>query len=285
MNPRDGAGFVEEFMSWLYNTRAGRRLRPLLLESKRLHRLVEWYAETSLSRAHIAYAVRKYGIDLAEVAIPAQGFASFNGFFTRELKPGARPFDLDPDVLVSPADARLFVLPSVPRDVSFQVKGVAFSIPELLANHAEAEIFDRGSVAIFRLYAEDCHRLYFPCAGVPRAPRQITGHFYAVTPFPGNDVSHFAINQRTVTRFDSERLGPMAFVDIGGFCISSIVATFEPDQPVAKGDPKSYFRYGGSTLVVVATRGSVRYDPHLIAVSARGEETRVKIGQRVAVKA
>ena len=170
-----GGGFVESLMSWLYNDRTGRRVRPLLLESRRLHQLVEWYAETSMSRAHIAYVVRKYGIDLSEVDVPEGGFASFNSFFTRRLKPGARPLDLDPAVFTSPADAKLLVLPSVGLDEPVEVKGVTLSLSGLLDNVDDAERFDRGSVAIFRLYAEDCHRLYFPCAGVPREPRRIAG--------------------------------------------------------------------------------------------------------------
>lgn len=276
------SGFVERLMSWLYTSPVGRRVRPLLLESQKVHELVDWYADTSLSRRHIDYAVRNYDIDLDEVRIPEGGFASFNDFFTRKLQPGARPSDPDPDVLVSPADGQLFVLPELRRDTELVVKGVAFELRQLLADDEEAALFDGGSAGIFRLYARDCHRIYFPCAGVVHAPRRIAGHYYAVTPFPGNDISHFARNQRVVTRFDSDAFGPLAFVDIGGFCISSIVSTATPDTHVDKGDEKSYFRYGGSTLVMLATRGAVQYEPRFVAASARGDETPIQIGERVA---
>ncbi len=275
-------GFVDRLMPWLYTSRVGRRIRPLLLESRQLHELVDWYADTRMSRRHIDYVVSTYGIELAEVEVPAGGFASFNDFFTRRLKPGVRPFDPAPDVLVSPADGHLLVVPELRRDTEVLVKGVSFDPGQLLADDREAEIFDGGSAAIFRLYAADCHRIYFPCSGVARPPRRIPGHYYAVTPFAGNDVSHFARNQRTVTRFDTDAFGPLAFVDIGGFCISSIVSTFTPDRRVHKADEKSYFRYGGSTVVMLATRGVLRYEPRLVAASAAGDETPVKIGERVA---
>lgn len=276
------SGFVERLFPWLYTSPVGRRVRPLLLESKRVHELVDWYADTALSRRHIDYAVRTYGIELDDFIVPPGGFTSFNDFFTRKLKPGARPLDPDPDVLVSPADGQLLVLPELRSDTELVVKGVAFELRQLLADDAEAALFDGGSAGIFRLYARDCHRIVFPCSGVVHAPRRIAGHYYAVTPFPGNDVSHFARNQRVVTRFDSDAFGPLAFVDIGGFCISSIVSTATPGAHVEKGDEKSYFRYGGSTLVLLATRGAVQYDARFIAASARGDETPIQIGQRVA---
>jgi phosphatidylserine decarboxylase len=278
------SGFVERLLPWLYTSPVGRRVRPLLLESPRVHQVVDWYADTSLSRRHVDYAVRTYGIDLGEVQVPDGGFASFNDFFTRKLKPGARPIDPGPDVLASPADGQLFVLPEVHRDTELVVKGVTFELRQLLADEGDAALFDGGSAGIFRLYARDCHRLYFPCSGVVHAPRRIAGHYYAVTPFHGNDISHFSRNQRVVTRFDSDAFGPIAFVDIGGFCISSIVSTATPGAHVEKGDEKSYFRYGGSTLVVLATRHAVRYEPRFIAASANGTETPVKIGERVACR-
>lgn len=276
------SGFVDRMLPWLYTNPVGRRIRPLLLESRWVHELVDWYAETSLSRRHIDYAVRTYGIDLDEVEAPDRGFASFNDFFTRRLKPGARPIDPDPDTLVSPADGQLLVLPELRRDTELVVKGVAFELRQLLFDDGEVAVFDGGSAGIFRLHARDCHRIYFPCSGVVHPPRRIAGHYYAVTPFPGNDISHFARNQRVVTRFDSDGFGPLAFVDIGGFCISSIVSTATPGAHVQKGDEKSYFRYGGSTLVMLATRGAVRYEPSVVAASAGGAETPIKIGVRVA---
>lgn len=275
-------GVVEGFMSWLYTSAIGRRVRPLLLESKRLHAFVDWYADRPASRVHIGYAVRKYGIDLAEAEVPPGGFASFNDFFTRRLRPGARPFDPDPAAFCSPADGQLTVVPEVEEGTRFEVKGAAATLAELLGDDREARLFAGGSVAVVRLYARDCHRLYFPASGVPREPRRVAGHHYAVTPFPGNDVSHFAVNQRTVTWFDSDAFGPLALVDIGGFCISSIVSTFRPGARVAKGDEKGTFRYGGSTHVICARRGALRYEPRFVAASAAGEETPVVIGTRIA---
>jgi len=275
-------GFVEHLFAWLYTSRLGRRVRPLLLESKRLHAFVDWYCDTRLSRAHIDYVVRRYRIDLSPVEVPAAGFRTFNDFFTRRLKPGARAFDPDPSVLCSPADSHLFVLPEVDRKTAVEVKGVPMNLSEMLDSDRDAAAFDGGSVAVFRLHARDCHRVYFPCAGVPHAPRRIAGHHYAVTPFPGNDVSHFAVNQRTVTWFDSDTFGPMAFVDIGGFCISSIVATFTPGLRVTKGGEKSCFRYGGSTHVICAPRKALHYEPRFVAASKAGNESPVVIGERVA---
>ncbi|MBI3073041.1 MAG: phosphatidylserine decarboxylase [Deltaproteobacteria bacterium] len=300
------------FFRFMMTNALGRRLQPLVFESRALHRAVERYADSAHSRRLIARFAARAGIDMSEMIVPPGGFKSFNDFFTRRLKPELRPFDRDPNVFASPADSKLQVFPSLHEGARLDVKGVRFTLAELLDDAELASAFEGGAAAIFRLYLADCHRLYFPCDGVPGVPRLVPGAYYSVSPLPGNDIAlyspqrcesqrlscaakmgrpterrlnptFFTRNQRTVTTFDSARFGRLALVDVGGFLISSIESVFNPGRTVKKGDEKSRFRFGGSTLVVLFPKNRIAFDDDLVRHAAAGYEVRVRIGERVGV--
>jgi phosphatidylserine decarboxylase len=271
------------FFRFLMTNSVGKRLRSLVFESRTLHAAVERYADGAHSRRLIDWFASRAKIALNEMVVPPTGFQSLNDFFTRRLKTELRPFDRDPHVFASPADAKLQVFPVLREGTRLDVKGVGFSLTELLDDTLLAESFHGGSAAIFRLYLADCHRLYFPCDGTPGVPRLIPGAYYSVSPVPGNDVAFFTKNQRTVTTFDTARFGRLAFVDVGGFLISSIDSVFNPGRPAQKGDEKSRFRFGGSTLVVLFPKSGIKFDDDLVKHAAAGYEVRVRIGERVGV--
>ncbi len=274
-------GGVEALLDWLHASAAGRRVRAALSRSRLLHRAVELAADSRASARLVPWAVRRYGIDLAEADVPAGGFPTFNAFFTRALREGARPVDPDPRALVSPGDGHLLLVAPLDADVRLTVKGVAAPLAAILGDAALAERYRGGTAAVLRLYVPDCHRLAFPCAGVPSAPRLLPGGYHAVTPRPGNDVPFLALNRRAVSVLETEGFGALALVDVGGFLVGSIRHLYVPGAPVRKGDPRSLFRFGGSTLVLVAAPGRVRFRDDLVAAGARGEETRVRLGEAI----
>lgn len=273
---------MDRFLGWLYVTRLGRCLRPLFLRNALLHRVLRAYAGTRSSTRFIGPVVRAYGVDLGEAVVPPGGFRSFNEFFVRAVRPGARPFDPDPDALASPADSRLLLVEDLSPNALVAVKGTSFDLAGLLGDRDLAEEFEGGIAAIFRLAPGDCHRLYFPCDGRTHAPRRLGGAYYSVTPFPGNDRPFLSLNRRTVSLFESERFGTICFVDVGGFLISSIRFVHGPGAVVKKGGERSLFEVGGSTLVMLCRRGAAEFRDDLRAASARGDETPVRIGEGVA---
>lgn len=275
------SGGVEALLRWLHASPAGRRVRAVASRSRLLHRAVERVADSRLSARLVPWAARRYGIDLAEAEVPPGGFPTFNAFFTRALRPGARPVDPDPGSLVSPGDGHLLVADRLGEDVRLTVKGVAAPLAAILGDGELAARYLGGAAAILRLYVPDCHRLVFPCAGVPAAPRVLAGEYHAVTPRPGNDVSFLALNHRAVCLLETEPFGRLALVDVGGFLVSSIRHVFPVGARVEKGDPRSLFRFGGSTLLLVAPPGRVRFREDLLAASGRGEETRVRLGEAI----
>jgi phosphatidylserine decarboxylase len=273
---------VERLLDWLHASPIGRRLRPLLTGSRLLHAAVERLADAPASARLVPWAVRSGGIDLAEAVVPRGGFPTLNALFTRTLRPGARPVDPDPSTLVSPADARLLAVTPLDDGARFEVKGVFYDAATLLADAALAHRYAGGAALIFRLYLADGHRLAFPCEGVVSAPRLIPGGHESVSPRPGHPGPVLQRNRRTVTTLDTRRFGRLALVDVGGFLVSSIRHLAPGGARVAKGQPRSLFRLGGSTLVLLAPAGALSVAPSILAASARGEEWPVRLGAAVA---
>jgi len=280
-DPRLSPDRLEALLDWLQASRTGRRLRGALGRSRLLHAAFSALADARVSAALVPWAARRWGIDLAEAEVPEGGFGSFNAFFARALRPGARPIDRDPAVLVSPADGHACALASLGEGSRLPVKGASATVAELLADEALARAYRGGAAAVFRLYLPDCHRTHFPCDGTPGPPRVIPGDHHAVTPRPGNDVPWLARNARTVTLVETPRFGRLALVDVGGFLVGSIRHLAAPGPPAAKGDVRAAFLFGGSSLVLLAPPGRVRFREDLCAAGAAGEEIRVSIGEAV----
>jgi phosphatidylserine decarboxylase len=272
---------MERLLDWLYGSATGRWLRPLLTRSRLLHAAVGRFAESRCSRRLVPWMVARYGIDLGEAVVPSGGFPTLDALFARSLREGARPIDPDPSTLVSPADGRLLVAGPIDGSLRLAVKGVSFPVHALVADGALARGLVGGTAAVFRLYAADCHRLVFPCSGLPSAPRLVPGGYESVSPRPGNDQPFYVLNRRTVTTLETGRFARLVLVDVGGFLVGSIRHLAVPGARVEKGAPRSLFRFGGSTLVLLAPEGAVEWDRGILAASARGEETPVRIGQAI----
>jgi phosphatidylserine decarboxylase len=273
---------VERLLDWLYRDPLGRLLRPLLTRSRLLHAAVERLADAPASALLVPWAVRSWGIDLTEAEVPPGGFPTLNALFTRALRPGARPLDPDPAVLVSPADARLLAVSPLDAAAQLRVKGVGYDAARLLADDGLARGYAGGAALVFRLYLADVHRLAFPCDGLVSAPRLVPGATESVSPRPGHRSPVLQRNRRTVTTLDSGRFGRLALVDVGGFLVASIHHLLPDGARVVKGQPRSLFRLGGSTLVLLAPPGALEVAPEVLAASARGEETPVRLGAAVA---
>jgi phosphatidylserine decarboxylase len=229
-----------------------------------------------LAKGKIDSVIAELGIDRSEFAEPAV-YATFNDFFVRRLKPETRPFSKDPRTLVSPADGRVLVFPRLDEDSFGPVKGYPFSMKKMLPGVAER--FMNGSLAIVRLCPSDYHRYHFPCAGTISRYEDIPGALHSVNPIAlasGADV--FGDNKRSVTLIETEAFGTVAYLEVGAFGVGSIVNT-KREGRVEKMEEKGYFKFGGSTVVLVFEPGKVEFSDDLVANSALGRETLVKVGQ------
>ncbi len=251
-----------------------------------------WYGRTMnkrFSALRIIPFITEYNIDVDDFARSAFDYKTFNEFFYRALKPGARPIAEGARVAVFPADGRHLVFPEVENSAGFYVKGAQFTLRELFhdprqrqESAAVAARFAGGSMLISRLCPVDYHRFHFPVAGVPGAPRLINGFLYSVSPVAlRRNLHHLVQNRRMLTLLESPEFGTVAMFEIGATNVGSIRESFVPGRSVAKGEEKGLFAFGGSCVIVVFQRGRIQFDDDLIAPSARHLEVYAKMGDRL----
>lgn len=242
-----------------------------------------------VSALRILPFIYKYDIDSDEFAKSPFDYKTFNEFFFRALKPGARPIAPGETVAVFPADGRHLAFANVDQAPGFYVKGATFTLAELLgeaelpdAERKLAHTFENGSMLISRLCPVDYHRFHFPVSGTPAESRRIEGWLYSVSPVAlRRNLRYLIANKREVTLIDSPQFGQVAMVEVGATNVGSIRQTFMAGRPVAKGDEKGMFAFGGSCVITLFQRGAIQFDADILAHSAEHRETYAKMGDRL----
>jgi phosphatidylserine decarboxylase len=236
------------------------------------------------SRARIAPFIRDYGVDASEFAKKPEEFTSFNDFFIRQLKPGARPVDAAPASVVFPADGRHLGFEDISQADGIFVKGQRFDLPTLLNDAPLSERFHKGTAVTSRLCPVDYHRFHFPAAGVPGAPQLINGPLYSVNPIAlRQNIRYLWENKRVITRLETPDLGLVLILEIGATNVGSIVQTFTAGQSVTKGKEKGCFRFGGSSMMTLFEPGRVRLAEDLVENSRQCRELYARVGDRLGV--
>lgn len=172
----------------------------------------------------ISRFVKRYQVDMREALVEDPlAYGSFNEFFTRALKPDARPLDLAPGAVLSPADGAISQLGPIEHGRIFQAKGHSYGLNELLGGDAaRAEPFMGGDFATIYLSPRDYHRVHMPVAGTLREMIHVPGRLFSVNPLTAGHVpALFARNERVVCIFDTEH-GPMALVLVGAMIVASV---------------------------------------------------------------
>ena len=171
----------------------------------------------------IRQVVRRYRVDLDEAAQPdPDAYPHFDAFFTRALKPGARPLDPDPATLLCPADGRISQAGRIDAGRLLQAKGRHFTVAELLADAAAADVYRDGTFVTVYLSPRDYHRVHMPLAGTLRRMIHIPGDLFSVNAATTREVARlFARNERLVCIFETAA-GPMALILVGAMIVASI---------------------------------------------------------------
>lgn len=245
--------------------------------------------------------VRRFGVDLGEAAEPdARAYPTFNAFFTRALKPGARVPDADPVALLMPADGHISQCGEIVALGNgdgriFQAKGQSFTVAELLGDAADAAAYADGVFATVYLSPRDYHRVHMPWAGTLRETVHVPGRLFSVgTDAVASVPRLFARNERLVCHFDTD-FGPMCLVMVGALLVSGVETVWSGVEIPAYADriarrdwrgrgialerfaEMARFNYG-STVIVLLPRGAATLD------SALKAEAPVRLGQRLATR-
>nr|WP_205763688.1 archaetidylserine decarboxylase [Acidovorax sp. SRB_24] len=231
-----------------------------------------------LTTALIRRFVARYEVDMAEAAEPDMAaYDSFNAFFTRALRPGARP--LAQADLVCPVDGAISQFGAIDQGQVFQAKGHSYSATALVGGDAAlAAQFADGHFATLYLSPRDYHRIHMPCAGTLRSMVHVPGDLFSVNPTTARGVPGlFARNERVVCTFDSEH-GPFVLVLVGATIVGSMATVWHGQvNPPRSGVPRQWDYTGqgialqqgdemgrfllGSTVVMLFPAGPLRFNP------------------------
>lgn len=176
-----------------------------------------------LKNLQIRGAVRQFGIDLSESeSADPDHYPSFDAFFTRALRPGARQPDPDPRAVLMPADGRISAVGEIAGDRIVQAKGRDYSLAALVGDPAEAGAYAGGSFATVYLQPRNYHRVHMPVAGTLRRTTYVPGRLFSVAPVTVEGIDGvFARNERLVCHFDTDT-GPVAVVMVGAMIVAGI---------------------------------------------------------------
>lgn len=274
--------YGEGFLRWSYGNPLGAASLNAFVKRPFFSK---WYGRRMSapeSASRVLPFIAEYGLDPADFAEAPDSYRSFNEFFYRKLKPSARPIDDDESSVVFPADGRHLGFQHAGEIAGVFVKGQKFDLPALLGDRELAARYAGGALVLSRLCPVDYHRFHFPAAGVPGETRMIDGPLFSVNPIALRQrLAYLWTNKRTITRLETERFGSVICMEIGATCVGSIVQTFKPGQPVAKGAEKGYFAFGGSSTLTIFEPGVVRLEDDLLENSARQTELYAMIGSRM----
>jgi len=229
------------------------------------------------------WAIKKfiahYKVNMAEAKIAdCREFKTFNDFFTRELKAGARVIASDENSMISPVDGCISELGAIEKDKLLQAKGAYFNLLDLCAgDKALNKIFENGSFLTIYLAPKDYHRFHMPIAGKLLQMIYVPGKLYSVNPSSVQNVPGlFALNERVICIFETD-IGKVAFIAVGAMIVGSMSMNWhgivapsnnrmitqwdyaDKNIMLKRGDEVGHFRLG-STVILLCEHNAVRWN-------------------------
>lgn len=226
-----------------------------------------------------------YHVNMSEAKISDyRAFQTFNDFFTRELKVGARLFSNDPKAIVCPADGCVSECGYLQKNQLLQAKGAYFNVNDLCGSQEVGSIFEDGAFLTAYLSPKDYHRFHMPIAGKLVQMIYVPGKLYSVNKSSVDAVSGlFALNERVICIFETE-IGKVALIAVGAMIVGSIAMNWcgvvapgkqdvqkwdYRDYPVSftRGQEVGHFRLG-STVIILTEKDAVTWDAAMVSEKA-----------------
>ncbi|MBR5213411.1 MAG: phosphatidylserine decarboxylase [Akkermansia sp.] len=268
----------EKYLRWVYGTTLGKVGLHVLIKRAIFSRLLGASKNTRKSAESIPAFIEEYGINTEEMLRPVEDYTSFNDFFYRKLKPGARPL-AEGNVVVLPADGRHMGWQDAATMQSVFIKGQKFDLPALLGSEELAEKYEHGTVVLSRLCPVDYHRFHFVAEGTPEKAHLIPGPLASVSPYClRHKLAWLWTNKRELTMLHSERVGDVIQLAVGATGVGAIFQTYESGKPVAMGDEQGYFAFGGSTVMTFFEPGRIQLAEDILRNTADCRETFARQG-------
>ena len=229
---------------------------PARLLGRLVHRLTR-SRNARLKNLLIGGFTRLYDVDTAEAARPVPaGYDSFNAFFTRSLKPGARPQDPDPAAIVSPADGLIQQIGLLRSDAILQVKGLDYSAAELLGDGQRATTYRDGLFLTVYLAPWNYHRVHMPLAGRIERMTHVPGELWSVNTTTAARVPRlFSRNERLICHCVAP-WGRFAVVLVGALNVGSISTTWAGEVLPRRSRSASHWDYVATDPATTLERGA-----------------------------
>ena len=270
---------MRDGLDFLYNTNMGRFILKGLT-ARKLSQVAGSFLDSKASRFIIHKFAQKNNIDLSECI--KTDFDSFNDFFTRQLKPGERTFDMNPENLVSPCDGLLSVY-SIDGYEVMPIKQSRYSVVDLLRDEKLADYYKGGICMVYRLCVNHYHRYAYLDNGCKGANIFIPGILHTVRPIALRQIPVFTENCREYTVMDTQNFGKVTQIEVGAMLVGKI-HNHHGRHEFKRGEEKGMFLYGGSTIVVLLPPDVAEISEDILKSTECGEEYPVKMGQVVGYK-
>lgn len=259
----------------LYDTFGGRILLKFLVVPV-VSQTAGVFMDSPLSVPFIKKFIRKHKINTSDYDM--KKFRSYNEFFTRKIKPGKRMIDYRADHLISPCDSKLSVY-KINHDSIFRIKDSLYRVSDLLANEFLARRYDGGYCFIYRLEVDDYHRYCYIDDGEKTENIFIKGELHTVNPIALKRYNIYKRNSREYTILHTDNFGDVVHMEVGALMVGKI-CNHHGEHYFAKGEEKGMFKFGGSTIVQLFEKNTVRPDYDIMKNTREGFETIVRYGEK-----
>ena len=274
----EGADGQDRLLAALYGSAPGRMLlKPLT--APWLSKLAGSFLSTGASKVFIKPFIKSNHIDMSQFE-PVE-YESYNDFFSRRIRPEARPIDMDPRHLISPADSKLTALP-ITETGRFTLKHTEYTVGSLLKDPTLAAEYVGGLCLIFRLTVDDYHRYCYAFSGEKGENIRIPGKLHTVNPIANDFFPIYKENAREYTILHTRAFGDVIAMEVGALLVGKIV-NHHGQAPIRRGQEKGYFQFGGSTVVLLLKKDTALLDEDILENSWNGIETVVKFGERIGI--
>ena len=268
--------FQDRFLEKMYGSAIGRAiLKPLVnpILSQAGGRILD----SRISALAVPAFIRHAEIDMKDYE--RRKFRSYNDFFTRQLREGARKINMVPEHFISPCDSRVSVYP-IDEKCHVKIKHTSYTVSELLKNPVLAKRYEGGYLWVFRLCVDDYHRYIYIDDGFESRRVHIPGVLHTVNPVANDVYPIYKENTREYALLKTMNFGTVLMMEVGALMVGRI-ENVPLRGRVKRGKEKGNFAFGGSTIVLMTQKNRVRPDPDIFRNSEYGIETRVHLGEKI----
>lgn len=264
------------FQKFLINNFFGRILLKLICR-RFISKLMGAFLNTRFSKLKIKKFIKAENINVDEYEV--DNIKSYNAFFTRKIKDGARDIDYNENHFISPCDSKLSIY-DINEDSIFSIKDSYYKINDLVLDQELAKEYIGGKALVFRLAIGDYHRYCYPDSGTKNKNKHIKGVLYTVSPIIYGKYNIFKRNSREYTILNTDHFGKIVMIEVGATLVGKIKNNHLDEYEFQKAEEKGYFEFGGSTIVLLI-KNNIKLDEDLLINSKNGDETIVKYGEKI----